>query len=331
VILQSLEELERELKNGLLRPVYLISGPEQYQCRAAVDMLKSSVLSAESAAFDYSEFSAGDALIDEILAAANTFPMVAERRLVLVTGVEKLKESEQEILLNSLKNLSSRCALILLATDLDHRKTFYRSLNEKYCAIECQKLKGIALEKWAETYIRQRGYGISASAIKRIVDLAGSDLQSLSVELEKLVLYAGNEKNIANSAIDDLVRSSRQHGIFELIDAISRKDRNSALKLLSNLLSMGEHPLVVVTMMARHCRQILIVKECLHQGKSNRETGTIAQIPAFILEQFIRQSRSADSTTVQEMYIRLADIDRMLKSSSADGHLLLENLICALV
>jgi DNA polymerase-3 subunit delta len=331
VILQSIEELERELIDGLLRSVYLISGPEHYQCQAAVDMIRSKALSAESAAFDYSEFSSSDTSMDEIIKTANTFPMVSARRLVLVTEVERLKESEQELLLDSLKSLSLRTTLILLATDLDHRKKFFKTLQEKHCVVECQKLKGIALEKWAEAHIRKHGYVISSSAIKRIVDLAGSDLQSLSAELEKLMLYAGNEKSITNNAIDDLVRSSRQHGIFELIDAISRRDRNASLSLLSNLLGMGEHPLVVVAMMARHCRQILIVKECLHNGKSNRETGNIAQIPFFILEQFIRQSRSADLTSVQGMYIRLADIDRMLKSSSVDGRLLLENLICALL
>lgn len=331
MILHNLEELERELHKDLLRPVYLILGPEQYQCRLAVNTLKSKVLSPESVAFDYLDFTAGEASIDEVLEAANTFPMISARRVVLVADIEKFKESEQSALLDSLENLPSRCMLILLATDLDRRKKIYKAFHDKHCIIECQKLKGAALERWAESYIRKQGYRIAPSAIKRIVELAGSDLQALSSELEKLLLYTGKEKNISNTAIDDLVRSSRQHGIFELIDAIGRQDRNNALRTLSNLLGMGEHPLVVVTMMARHCRQILIAKEGLVRGKTKREIGSAAQIPFFILDQFLSQSRSVSALSVQKMYVRLAEIDRLLKSSSADGRMLLENLICTFV
>jgi DNA polymerase-3 subunit delta len=145
------------------------------------------------------------------------------------------------------------------------------------------------------------------------------------------MLYSGEEKTISNAAIESLVRASRQHGIFELIGSVGQHDRNGALRSLANLLGMGEHPLVVVTMLARHCRQILIAKDCIQQGKNSRETAALAQIPFFILEQFLRQARSTETSSIQEMYLRLAAIDKQLKSSSLDGRILLESLICALV
>jgi DNA polymerase III subunit delta len=145
------------------------------------------------------------------------------------------------------------------------------------------------------------------------------------------MLSSGNEKNIPKTAVEDLVRSSRQHGIFELINAIGQRDRGCALRSLANLLSMGEHPLLIVTMMARHCRQILIAKEGLLQGSNPREIASTAQIPSFILDQFLRQARAFDAASVQEMYVRLAGIDRRLKSTSLDGRVMLESLICALV
>jgi DNA polymerase-3 subunit delta len=145
------------------------------------------------------------------------------------------------------------------------------------------------------------------------------------------MLYSGEEKTISNTAIESLVRASRQHGIFELIGSVGQHDRNGALRSLANLLGMGEHPLVIVTMLARHCRQILIAKDCIQQGRNSRETGALAQIPFFILEQFLRQARSTELATIQEMYLRLSAIDKHLKSSSVDGRILLESLICALV
>jgi DNA polymerase-3 subunit delta len=330
VILQSLEELERDLKSDL-RSVYLVLGPERYLCRSAIALLKKHALSPDSEAFDYSEFSAGDASVDEIMEAAGTFPMISKRRLVLVVEVEQLKESDQAKLLDSLNNLSKRGMLVLFSENLDHRKKFYKTLRDKHCVAEFPKLKGLALERWAEAFLRKQGYRTDASAIKRIVELVGSDLQTLASELEKLMLCSGKEKDIPRAAIDDLVRASRQHGIFELINAIEKRDRVGALKFLSNLLSMGEHPLVIITMMARHCRQVLIAKEGLLKGLRPQEIASTAQIPPFILDQFLHQARSIDSASIQNMYVRLASIDKHLKSTSLDGRTMIESLICALV
>jgi len=84
-------------------------------------------------------------------------------------------------------------------------------------------------------------------------------------------------------------------------------------------------------MLVRHCRQVLIAKECLNQGRDAREIGNAAQIPQFILEQFLRQARTADSDSIQSVFLRLAEIDKKMKSSSVDGRMLLESIICAFV
>jgi DNA polymerase III subunit delta len=331
VILQSLEELENDLRANTVRSVYLILGPELYLCQLAINLLKSKSLSPESFAFDFSDFSAGAVSVDQIIEAANIFPMVSRKRMVLVTEADKLKDAEQEELLNALDTLSPRSVLVLFAEDLDHRKRFYKAFREKYCVSEFPKLKDAALEKWAASFIQRQGYRISASGIKKITELAGSDLQTMSGELEKLILFAGKDKSIPDSAVEDLIGGSREQSIFELINAVGRRDRNGALRSLANLLSMGEYPLVIVTMLARHCRQILIAKDGLSKGISAREIGSAAQIPPFLLDQFLRQARAMDSSGVQKMYLTLAEIDRKLKSTSADGRMLLESLICTYV
>ena len=331
MILQSIDALEKDLKSSPGRSFYLVLGPEQYLCRLAVDLIKSRLLSPEAQAFDYSTYSAQDTPVERIFETANTFPMLSKRRFVYVTELEKLPEREHEKLLQSLDSLLSSSMLLLAAEDLDHRKKLYRTIRDKGCIAEFPRLKGPALERWVEAFVRKNGFRISSETARKIVNLAGSDLQSLAGELEKLFLFTGKEGQISDASVDDLVRSSRQHGIFELIDAIGRRDRAGALDSLTNLLNMGEHPLVIVTMMARHSRQVLIVKECLQQGMNAREAGATAQVPPFILDKFIRQAGTMKPETVRRMHTGLSDIDRKLKSSSVDARILLEVFICALV
>jgi len=330
MLLQTLEELERDLTVSV-RPVYLLLGPEEYNCGQALAILKNRTITPGAVDFDYSVFTAGDARVQEILESASTFPMLSPRRLIVVEDIGKFKDSEAETLLDGLNRISPRSTIILTAVELDKRKKFFKTAQKDFCLCEFPRLKGPVLERWAETFVRKQGYRISTVALKRVIDIAGADLQTLASEFEKLMLYAGEEKVIPDAVIEDLVRASRQQSIFDLTNAVGRRDRNGALRSLGNLLGMGEHPLVVVTMLARHCRQTLIAIEGLRERKNPRDIASAAQIPQFAIDQFLAGVRAVNPDTVKGMYIRLAAIDRQLKSSSLDGRALLEGLLCEFV
>ena len=330
MIVQTLEELEKDLA-AAIRLVYLVLGPEEYHCDQALAILKSRITTPGSADFDCSVFTAGDTRVTEILEAANIYPMLSPRRLVVIEDVGKFKDAEAETLLEGLASISRRSTVILTAMELDKRKKFYKAFQKDFCLCEFPRLKGPALARWADDFVRKNGYRISAGALKRVVDVAGSDLRTLASEFEKLMLYAGAEKIIPDAVIEDLVRVSRQQSIFDLTNAVGRRDRGGALRSLGNLLGMGEHPLVIVTMLARHCRQTLMAIEGLRERRNPRDIASAAQIPSFTIDQFLAEARAANPDTVKDMYIRLAEIDRQLKSSSLDGRALLECLICEFV
>jgi len=330
MIIQTLEELENDL-SAAIRPVYLVLGPEKYLCDQALLILKSRIVTPGATDFDCSVYAAGGVRAAEILESANIYPMLSKRRLVVVEDVEKFKDAEAETLLEGLHSVSPRSTVILTATELDKRKKFYKTFQKDFHLCEFPRLKGSAVERWADAFVRKNGYHISAAALKRVVDVAGADLRTLASEFEKLMLYAGAEKNIPDAVIEDLVRVSRQQSIFDLTNAVGRRDRAGALRSMGNLLGMGEHPLVIVIMLARHCRQMLIAIEGLNERKNPRDIASAAQIPLFALDQFLAGARAVNPNTVRDMYIRLAVIDRQLKSSSLDGRALLEGLICEFV
>ena len=330
MLLQTLEELERDLAS-VIRPVYLVLGPEEYQCAQALAILKSRITTPGAADFDCSTFTTGEASVAEIFEAVNVYPMLSPRRLVVVENIGKFKDAETDALLKKLPLISTRSTLILTALELDRRKTFYKNFRKDFCLCEFPKLKGAALERWASDFIRKSGYHISPGAIKKVVDIAGADQRTLASEFEKLMLYAGAKKIIPDDVIDDLVRLSRQQTIFDLTDAIGRRDRRGALKALGNLIVMGEPIFPILAMLARHCRQTLIAIEGLTAGKNHHDIAAAAQIQPFALEKFLAGARAVNPNTVRGMYVRLAEIDRQLKSTSLDGRVLLENLICEFV
>jgi DNA polymerase-3 subunit delta len=322
--------LEQELARGRLSPAYLVLGPEEYLAQQAVETLRRHIVKPDLAAFNESEYDASGSPMADVLSAARTLPMMSPRRVVVVKELQSLPETERAPLLEYLAAPAERCVLILTASDLDRRTSFFRRLKEKTQVLEYAKLKGAALERWAANHMRSRGYTAAPGALKRLLETVGADLQTLVNELEKLVLYAGTSGVITEEAIDELAGASRQRGIFELTDTLGRRDSRAALRILASLLNSGESPLMIVTMMARHYRQILIVKEMLEGRRKPSEISEAAQVPGFIFEDFMRQARSIDRETARTMYLKLAETDRRFKSTNADNRMILESLICAL-
>jgi len=324
------DNFESEAGQGRFQPVYLLLGPEAYLMRRAISLFREKVVPPEARPFNMAEFTGRIENPGEIVEAANTFPMMSPRRFVLVTDVTALPEDGLALLADYARAPQPKSVLVLVADEMDRRGRFYRSMAECASVIECAKLKGAALERWTETLLAARGLRISPAARKKLVDLAGSDMISLANEVEKLILYVGTEKTVSETTIDELVESSRIHGIFELTAALGKRDGRSALRVLGNLVEFGENPLGILSMMARHFRQILIAQDLLKQGRPPAEIGRIARIPDFLLMDFLRQARGLNPKLARSMYLRLAETDLSIKSTSPDERMVLERLICSL-
>ncbi len=328
--MRGLEELESELKQGKIRSVYLFTGPEAYLRRLAEELILKRALSPESQPFNFSEFSLDSHPIEDALKAADTFPLASPYRIVILRSLEAMGQEQEEVLLGYLKQPPRRTVLVLVTEAIDRRTTFYRQLRDNHCVVDFQTPKPAAFERWAEQVIRRRGYQISAGSVKRLVELAGSDFQTLLGEIEKLILYAGDGKTIPDSALDDLVRESRVRDAFDLTDAMGRRDSKAALRVLDNLLEAGEAPLKIVGAIVWNFRNLLMVQELLAAGKNTTQILSVLRLHPYVLEKLVRQARVLDNRTVRKLYDRLAAVDLRLKSSMSDERMVLENLICSL-
>lgn len=328
--LKSLEDLEGELKRGLVRSVYLLTGPEEYLRRLAEEQILRHTLAPESQPFNFSEFSLAVHPLDDALKAADTFPLASPFRLVILRNVNSPTEDQEEALLRYLKQPSKKTVLVLVAENIDRRKTFFRSLKDKHCVADFQSPKPATFKQWAGDLLRKRGYQASRVAIEKLVALAGSDFRTLLGEIEKLTLYAGSDKSIPDSALDELVRESTTHSAFDLTDAMGRRDIKAALRLLHGLLESGEPTLKILGAISWNFRNVLMVQEQLASGKTSGQIVAALHLNPYSAEKLIGQARALDGSHVRRLYERLAALDLRLKSSAVDERMLLENLICSI-
>lgn len=179
--------------------------------------------------------------------------------------------------------------LILTADMVDKRKGLYKAILEKGLAVDCSVPKG---ENWADrqaqgavlseqmkTILSPFGKTLDKAAFQKLVEITGFELRMFSVNLEKLVQYVGDRKTISIEDVESVLPRTRQDPIFELTNAVTDRNVDSALFYLKSLLVRGFFPLQIIAAILNQMRKILIAKDFLESpaGKFWRSGATFDQ------------------------------------------------------
>lgn len=179
----------------------------------------------------------------------------------------------------------------------------------------------------------RKGLKIESDALAELTDMLGYDLARLESELEKLSLYAGESATVTRADIEQLTPEARQGGIFELTDALARKDRSRALEIVDTLASSGAYWPMQVTLLAGLFRQALAVCE-LNARDSRQAVSALARYGVRIwpsrAQQLIGVARQFSKQELEKALASFFEADRDLRRERPDDRLIMERLIVQL-
>src|SRR3972149_2552626 len=93
-----------QIKKQKLKPVYLFLGQETFLIDEARQEIKARLITPASAAWNYQQFYGEEAAAEDILAAANTAPAFAARRLLVAKNCERLDPTGRKLIISYKKN-----------------------------------------------------------------------------------------------------------------------------------------------------------------------------------------------------------------------------------
>jgi DNA polymerase-3 subunit delta len=166
--------------------------------------------------------------------------------------------------------MPSGVVFLLSASEIDKRRSFYKSLN-KVATVEHFDRIDTSRSGWeeeAESLARglaaERGLIFQPEALEVFVRLAGADTRQLRNELEKIDLYLGEKREIDTQSVRNLVARTATGVIWELGNAIAKRQLSAALALLDQLLFQGETPIgILYAAIIPTVRNLLVTKEIL--------------------------------------------------------------------
>jgi len=323
-------DLERSLRESL-GPLYLLLGTERYlrdvMARAITDRALSQTLVRE---FNEASFRLSMDPVQAVIAAANEFPMLSDRRVIRVRDFAKLREADEDVLIRYLGNPASSTVMIFIADDLDKRKKSTKALLDNCVVVDFSPLKDAAAKTWAKSYLKSSKATADDSVLSAIIGLVGTDVQTLANELDKLVAAAlDNGGHVAMELVDELIGRSRELSNFELADHLLANNRKRALEVLQRLLDDGAEPVMLIGLIAGNYHRLALGKYLLTKG-GREEVFRNISMPPFKRDSYISTLQRSDARKIARGLQLTAAADLAIKTSQATPRLQLEMLVCEL-
>jgi DNA polymerase III subunit delta len=330
--------------------VYLFLDCDEYLATQRIRELKAAVGDAELADLNITEWEGGQSHAGEILGQAAMMPFLALRRLILLRGYlghlekrmgasksnESAAHQEAAQFLDGLGEVNESCDLLLVENGLDKRRVIWKGFRMKLQGGE-REVRGLqelvatkvvqqeelatpdakALPSWIQQRARARKIAIEPRAVQLLATYVGGNLRQLDNELEKLSLYAG-QRAITADDVNVMVSDASEAMIWNLTDALSQRNPAKAMQSLQALRRGDNHPIYLVTMIARQYRIILKVKEALG-GRSNSNEFDIAKLVGerpYPVKNAIPQAAKYSFAELVDVLDRLVVADNAMKTGA---------------
>lgn len=325
---QLYQTVEKALETQQFSPLYFFHGEEPYLLNQAMNYLKVCALHGSGAAdFNFSSYYAADADISAVRDEVETLPMMASRRVVLLKEVQDLTDKEWEMLEPLFQTPVDSTVFILVGSKIDKRKRFFRHVLEHASLVEFKKPFENQIPGWIKHICKGHDLTISDEAVQLLHRLVGNQLSEIESEIKKLQDYLGDRKQVELQDVAQCVSKKREENVFDLTESIASGDKVESLVHLVNLLDQGQNEIGIVSLISRHIRILLLIKQGIEQGLAGQKLATFAQVPSYYLQDYVRQAKSWTTKKLESTLLVLAETDKALKSSPLSAHIWLENLI----
>ncbi|MCX7798329.1 MAG: DNA polymerase III subunit delta [Melioribacter sp.] len=255
------------LSNGKFLPVYFICGEDSYNIDFAVEQIIKKAKPVIQSDFDIEIIDADKGQdFNQIIDIAYAYPFGGSKKLIIVKNFEKI--NDKKLLVNYLNSPADFTILVLISKNKinDFSKEPYATLIEKNFLYEAKKETGEELINWLNFRAKEYKLNISKENLYNIIEIVGEDKSLLESQLKKISDYTLGKKEITIEEIKNILSTTKQYSVFDLIDSLGKGDKIKSIEIGINLLDGGEEIVVILNMIAKF---ILTVSQILELTKMN--------------------------------------------------------------
>ena len=222
----SYETIMRDLKARHFSPIYILMGDESYYIDKISDYIAEHVLRPEERDFNQTVVFGSDISASQIVDSAKAFPMMAEKRVVIVKEAQNLKGTEPLVKYFKQPVVSTVLVLCHKNGSIDKRKKIIPAAQVGGAVIfESKKLYERELPGFIISYFMQHEITVEQKAAQMIADHVGADLHRLTSELDKILIsFSEVDRMVTPEIVEKEIGVSKDFNAFELRSAIIQRN-----------------------------------------------------------------------------------------------------------
>ncbi len=338
--MKEVNQILTDLKRRIFKPVYFLNGEEAYYIDLISDYIEKNVLDESEQEFNQTILYGKDIDLNAIISAAKRFPMMSEYQVVIVKEAQNLKElgkasggddddddipakktssSSSNALASYLQQPQSSTILVFCYKykTLDKRSTVYKSLQKNHVFLETKKMYDNQIPEWITSFVQERKFKIGPKASFLLAEFLGNDLSKITNEVDKLLINLKEGDEITPDAVQDNIGISKEFNVFELQDALAKKDILKANRIINYFSSNEkEHPAVMtLSTLYGYFSKILLYHFC--PDKSKFAVAQALGVNPFFVDGYAKAAQNYGTAKLKAIFSYLKEYD--LKTKGVDN------------
>jgi len=313
---------------------YLLHGEDELQRREALTAaIEASGLSPEFRDMN-TEVLEGGVSPGELRGACSVMPFLGEARVVIARdALSRVKGQTAKDLVAVLPEIPPTTVLIFEETKTLHKRhaVFSKALGVELQVRHCAPPAPRDLPSWVRRRAESHGAEIEGRAAALLAQNIGGNLRLLDQEIQKLMLYVGEGRAITVEDVRVMVPYVQSADvIFQMVDAVGRRDARRAASYLHRLLEVGEHPLGIFGMVVRQFRLLIQVRWSMDRRQTRQQMATDLKLHPFVVGKVSAQAGKFSPAQLKQAYGLLTETDIAIKRGELPAETALDLLVAQL-
>lgn len=304
--------------------IYLLYGENETEINKYIDSIMKENNIETKIVYNYKETT-----IDDVIEECSYKDLFGSTKLVVLNESDFLTGKstlESEILNKYIDNPTDTTYLIfkVITDKLDVRKKLVKLLKEKSTIKEFKLLDSKNITSYISNCFKTNNYNITKEAINEITKRLSSNTKVIDKELDKLLLYKINEKEINIKDVEEVITKYEDNIIFKLVDEVIKKDKSQVFKTYKKLKDSKEEPSVIIVLLASQFRLMFSAKVLYEKGLDKYKIGAKLKEHPYRVELALNSAFSISKEEIINILYKLAELDIEIKKGETDKYKALE-------
>lgn len=271
--------------------------------------------------------------VSDVIEEASCMSLFGDKKVVIgenalfLTGANTSVNHDIDYLTSyvNAENHDNIVILTVVQDKLDERKKIVKLLKKNVTVIHKETIDEKDLPKFVIKEFLNNGYKIDYKTASYFVDYVGKNVDILLSEINKMIIYKDTDKEIFIEDILNISSKGFNDNVFDLSDAIMKKDFKKIFSCYNDLMILKEEPIKIIALLASQFTLVYQSKLLSKEGFMSKDIASTLKVHPYRVK--LALETNYPDFELKDILKKLHNLDYEIKTGNVDKIVGLENFL----